>query len=50
MYEIYANQLNTLAPEQKAEIMQTAFWNAFSWMKSVAFLFTFHWSLFLKVK
>ena len=30
-------------------ISQTTFWNAFSWMKSFAFWFESHWSVFLRV-
>ena len=31
-------------------VSQTAFWNAFSWLKSFVIWFEFHWSLLLKVQ
>ena len=36
--------------DKMATILQTAFTNAFSWMKSLVFWFQFHWSLFLRVR
>ena len=41
---------NTLRPRQMASIFQTAFLNAFSWMKMHGFWLKFHWSLFLRVQ
>ena len=39
-----------LSLDKMAAISQTPFSHVFSWMKSLAFWFKFHWSLFLRVK
>ena len=36
--------------DKMANIFQTTFSNAFSWMKTYEFLLKFHWSLFLRVQ
>ena len=38
---------NTLRPRQNGHLFQTAFSNAFSWMKMSEFRLKYHWSLFL---
>ena len=42
--------LTHLPLDKMAAILQTTFWNAFSWMKKFIFGFKFHWSLFLRVQ
>ena len=36
--------------DKMADISQTTFWNAFSWMKICKFRLRFHWRLFLRVQ
>ena len=42
--------VNTLSRDKMADISQTTFWNAFSWMKICKFRLRFHWRLFLRVQ
>ena len=42
--------LNTLRPRKMADIFQTTFSNAFSWMKMYKCQLRFHWSLFPRVQ
>ena len=43
-------RLTHLPLDKMVAISQTTFSNAFSWMKSFAFRFKFHWSLFQRVQ
>ena len=43
-------KLTHWGPDKMADIFQTTFSNAFSWMKMYEFRFRFHWSLFLRVQ
>ena len=42
--------INSSPQDKMAAILQTIFWDAFSWMKSFVFWLKFHWSLFLRVQ
>ena len=44
------NVLTHWGRDKMADISQTMFSKAFSWMKSFVFWFQFHWSLFLRVQ
>ena len=44
------NVLTHLLLNKMAATLQTAFWNVFSWIKILEFIFNFHCSLFLRVQ
>ena len=44
------NELMHWGRDKMANISQTTFWNAFSWMKMCKFRLRFYWSLFLRVQ
>ena len=52
MHALLHNKImfSTSSPGQMADILQTTFFIAFSWMKISAFWFRSHWSLFLGVR
>ena len=50
LHHLRAGTYTNLSLDKMASISQTAFSNAFSWMKILEFRFEFHWHMFLRVQ